>query len=452
MPFYFKKIFNHQSKSVNSAALILAVTSFFSAVLGVFRDRLLAQNFGAGDNLDVYYAAFRIPDFISTVLILGAIAAAITPIFSRYLVSSRQKAFDFLINLLNIFLLAIALICLFLMIFTPQIIPLIAPGFLGEKRDLVILLTRIMLISPLLLGVSNIISAILRIFQRFVISSLSPIMYNLGIIFGILFFVPYFGLKGLAFGVVLGGALHLLIQLPIFFKLGFTFKKIFNFHDTGLADVIKLTIPRSIGLAASQINLLVVTNIASSLAAGSIAVFSLAENLSRPLFTFVAVSYSTAAFPALALAFSQKDKEKFNKIYHSTFNKILFILLGLSFLFFIFRNQIVKAVFQVGAFDVVNTNLTAACFGIFCLGIFAQGLVNFLAKTFYAVSDTKTPAVAAVAGMVANAIFCFSFVDFFPGQEVLALPLAVSLAAILQLAVLILFYWQKKKLIFRQSI
>jgi putative peptidoglycan lipid II flippase len=464
----FGKIFNHESKTVNSAALVLAVTSFLSAVLGILRDRLLAQKFGAGDNLDIYYASFRIPDFISTVLILGAIAAAITPIFSRYLVKSRQEAFDFLANLLNVFLISLTIICGILIIFTPQIIPFIAQGFDGQKKELVISLTRIMLFSPLLLGISNIISAILRIFQRFVISSLAPIVYNLGIIFGILFFVPKFGLKGLAFGVILGGLLHLLIQLPSFFKVGFNFKKIVNFKELGLKEVIKLTIPRSIGLAASQINLIVVNNIASLLASGSIAVLNLADNLSRPLFTFVAVSYSTAAFPSLALAFSRKDEKKFSETYQATFNKILYLPLGLSFLFFVFRNLIVGIILKSGAFGATDAALTAACFGLFCLGIFAQGLINFLAKAFFAVADTKTPAIAALIGMAANFVFCFSlvrifsfanafvkiFISFFnlqntAGVQVLALPLALSLSAICQLLVLILFYLARRKSFFK---
>ncbi|MFH1894412.1 MAG: murein biosynthesis integral membrane protein MurJ [Patescibacteria group bacterium] len=471
MKLNIKNIFNHQSRTVNSAALIIAGVYFASAVLGIFRDRLLAAKFGAGNELDIYYASFRIPDFISTVLIIGAIAAAIVPIFSQYLVRSRKEAFDFLANLLNVFLISLTAICGLLIVFAPQVIPFIAPGFLGEKKELAILLTRIMLLSPFLLGISNIISAILRIFRRFVISSLSPVMYNLGIILGILFFVPKFGLKGLAFGVVLGGALHLLIQLPVLFSVGFRPLKIINFKQKGLKEVVKLTIPRSIGLAATQINLIVVNNIASLLASGSIAVLNLAESLSRPLFTFIAVSYSTAAFPVLAMAFSQKNKKKFSETFNSTINKIFYLLLLLSFLFFIFRDFIVRTVFQTGKFNMADANLTAACFGLFCLGIFAQGLVNFIAKAFYAVSDTKTPAVTSVAGMAVNVIFClllvkiFSFPNFFQqifvnffnlanrsGVEVLALPLAISLSAIFQCFLLIIFYRKKKILIFSQKL
>lgn len=468
----FQRLLNHQTKNITSAVTILAVTSLFSALLGFFRDILLAGRFGAGDELDIYYAAFRIPDFISTVLIIGAIAAAITPIFSRYLVRSREEAFGFLSNLLNVFLISLIIICLILIIFIPQLLNLITPGFTGEKRELTIFLTRIMLFSPILLGISNIISAILRVFRRFIITSLSPIMYNLGIIFGILFFVPKFGISGLAWGVVLGGFLHLLIQIPPLFKVGFKLKKIINFRQPGLKEVIKLTIPRSIGLAATQINLIVVTAIASTLVSGSIAVFNLGESLSRPLFTFIAVSYSTVAFPVLSLAFSKKNKEKFNQTLSLAFNRILLFILPLSFLLFIFREPISKILFILRGKDFIisDVSLTAACLGMFCLGIFAQGLTNLLAKAFYAFHDTKTPALASIIGMIINIIFCLLFVkllsfpNFFQqlfvnflnlnginGVEVIALPFSISLSALFQFLILLILLQRKKKLIFNFS-
>ncbi|MEA3293212.1 MAG: lipid II flippase MurJ, partial [Patescibacteria group bacterium] len=271
-----KKILNIQTKTINSAALVLGAASFVSAVLGLFKNRLLAGVFGAGNELDIYYASFRIPDFITMVLIMGAISAAIIPVFSEYLVRSKEDAWKFFSNLLNLFLFFLIFISIILFIFTPQLISLIAPGFGPEKKALTIVLTRIMFFSPILLGISNIISGTLRVFQRFLVTSLSPILYNAGIIFGLLFFVPLMGLKGLAWGVVLGGFLHLLIQIPILIKLGFRSKLIFNIKEPGFLKVVKLTIPRSIGLAASQINLIVVTAIASCMVAGSIAIFNLA--------------------------------------------------------------------------------------------------------------------------------------------------------------------------------
>jgi len=458
----FRNILNTQTKNITSAAFILAGASFVSILLGLLRDRLLARNFGLGDELDIYYAAFRIPDFISMVLILGAIGAAIIPIFSEHLVKDREEAFKYLSNLLNLFLIILILICGILFILAPNLVSWIAPGFSAEKKELTVLLTRIMFLSPVFLGISNIISGILRVFKRFLITSLAPIMYNLGIISGILFFVPRIGLPGLAWGVVLGGFLHLLIQLPILIKVGFKPKKILNISEPGFLRTLKLTIPRSIGLAATQINLVVVTAIASTLASGSIGAFNLAESLSRPLLTLVGISFSTAAFPALSLAFSKKNKEKFTKIFFSTFYKILFFILPLSFLLFLFRDLLVKIILRVGKFGLVDVSLTAACLGMFCLGIFAQGLVLLIAKAFYALQDTKTPAAVSVIGMLINIIFCFSFIKLlsFPNPfqqflvnilnlptlkniEIIGLPLALSLSAVFQFFILFPLFWRK---------
>ncbi|MDI6883040.1 MAG: murein biosynthesis integral membrane protein MurJ [Patescibacteria group bacterium] len=457
-----KKILNRQTKNLTAAAFIFASASLISAALGLFRDRLLAKNFGAGDELDIYYAAFRIPDFISFVLIMGAIGAAIVPIFSSFLVRSREEGFNFVSNILNLFLISLIIISIFLFIFAPQLISLVAPGFEGTKKALTVTLTRIMLLSPILLGVSNVISGVLRVFRRFLITSLSPIMYNLGIITGIFFFAPKIGVQGVAWGVVLGGALHLLIQLPTLFKVGFKPKKILNIRQSGILEAIKLTIPRSIGLAASQINLIVITAIASGLTAGSISVFYLAETFSRPLLTLVAISFSTAAFPTLALAFSKKNQEKFIKVFYSIFYKIIFLIVPLSILLFFFREWVVKIVLRVGKFGLVDARLTAACLGGFLLGIFAQGLVLLIAQGFYALHNTKIPALASLTGMVINIslslifVKLLSFPNFFQqflinflkietlkNIQIIGLPLALSISAIIQFVILYLFFQRK---------
>ena len=454
----FRRIFNLQTKNINSAAFILAGAFLISALLGFIRDRLLAGKFGAGDELDIYYAAFEIPDFLTMVLMTGAISAAIIPLFSQYLISSKDKAWQYLSNLLNLFLFILIIASLVLFIFAPQLISLIAPGFSAEKKVLTTLLTRIMLLSPIILGMSNIISGILRVFRRFLITSLAPIMYNLGIIFGILFFVPYMGIKGLAWGVVFGALLHFLIQIPILFKTGFRHQKLFNFFEPSFIKTIKLTIPRSIGLAAAQINLIVVTIIASTLSAGSIAVFNLAENLSRPLLTLAAISFSTAAFPSLSLSFAKKQKEKFDKIFLSVFYKILFLSLFLSILLFIFKEEVVNIILGVGRFSLLDAQLTSACLGMLCFGIFAQSLVLLIAKAFYAIQNTKIPAFTSVAATLLNIFLCFYFVyllsfansfqqfwasflniESLANIQVIGLPLALSLSAIFQLALLLIF-------------
>lgn len=457
----FKKILNFETKTITGSAFILAAAALGSAFLALLRDRFLAGKFGAGDELDVYYAAFRIPDFISMVLIMGAISAAIIPIFSGYWVRSHKESWQFTSAVLNLFLVSLIFISLVLFIFAPYLVSLIAPGFQEDKKEMTVLLTRIMLLSPILLGLSNIISGILQVFHRFLVTSLAPIMYNLGIIFGILFFVPKLGISGLAWGVVFGGFLHLLIQLPSFFSSGFRPQKILTISHPGIQKVIKLMLPRSLGLAASQINLIIITIIASTLLAGSIAVFTLAHNLSQFLILMIAISFSTAAFPTLSLAFSRGDKEEFIQKFSSTFRQILFLIIPASVLFFILRAQIVRIILGTGRFSWTDTQLTAACFGLFLIGIFAYGFVIFISKAFYAIQNTKTPAFSSILAMIINVGLAFLFVWLLKSpnlfQEftinflhlqgieniaVVGLPLAFSIAGIFQFVFLIFFIFK----------
>ena len=457
------------------AALILGMTSLGSIFLGFFRDRLLAGKFGAGQELDIYYAAFRIPDFISMVLIMGAISAAIIPVFTFYWTKDEKEAKKFIANLLNLLLLTLIVVSSFLFIFAPQLVSLIAPGFGESQRETTVLLTRIMFLSPILLGISNIISGVLQIFSRFFVTALAPIMYNLGIIFGILVFVPRIGLSGLAWGVVLGGFLHLLIQLPIFLYLGFRFKrrtvlqlfsrkkdeKISFFHP-GIKKVFRLMIPRFFGLAASQINLIVITAIASTLAVGSIAVFNLANNLNRSLLILLAVPFSTAVFPALSMSFSKGQREEFMRKFSLSFRLLSFLIIPGSALLFILRAQIVRIVFGTGQFGWVDTRLTSACLALFSLSLFAYGLATLLSKTFYALRNTKTPAMISLIVVTLNIGFSLFFVEvlktsnFFTiflidilklqGLEeisIIGLPLAFSISGVLQFLLLFYFLWKQ---------
>jgi len=452
------KILNTETKSVNFAAFILGVASLISALLGLARDLLLARQFGAGDELDVYYAAFKIPDFIALVLIMGAISAAIIPVFTQYLSRSKEEAWDFLSAFLNICLVVLIIVAASLAIIAPLLISLIAPGFDGEKREVAILLTRIMFLSPIILGVSNVISGVLQVFQRFLVTSLAPIFYNIGIILGILFLVPLMGVSGLAWGVVLGAAIHLIIQLPVFFHAGFKYKPVFNFFHQGVVKVIKLMLPRSLGLAASQINLIVITAIASTLAAGSIAIFTLANNIIAILIGIVAIPLTSAVFPALSLSFFDEDKTVFLKQFSLAFRHIVFLVIPLSFLFFTLKTQIISLLFESAKFGTADVQLTAACLGLFSFGIFAQGLVLLASKTFFATHNTKTPAIISAVVVCLNIALSLFFVsilrspNFFQenisslfnlenskGLEIVGLPMALSISAIFQLFLLLLF-------------
>ena len=433
-----------------------------SALLGLFRDRLLAGKFGTGNELDAYYTAFVVPDFVALILIFGAISVAIIPVFSSYYMKSKEDAWEYVSNLLNIFLTFLIVVCIVLIIFAPLIVSLIAPGFFGAKRVDTILLMRIMFLSPIILGTSNIISGILQVFHRFLVTALAPIMYNLGIITGILFFAPKFGISGLALGVVFGGLLHLLIQIPAFLHSGFKYKKIFKINHPGILKTFKLMAPRSFGLGAGQFNTVIITAIASTLTSGSVAVFNLANNLSSMLVNSIAVSLSTAVFPTMSLAYLKEDKKDFKKKFSRSFSQIIFLMIPISLLTFILRAQIVRVVLGTGKFGWLDTRLTAACLGVFSLGLCFQGLIFILSKTFYAAHNTKIPALISFATVVFNILMSLLFVrllsfngvfyNFFQSWlklqgvkniTVIGLALAFTITAIAE-ALFLLFFLHKK--------
>lgn len=460
----FNRCFNFQTKTVVSAAFLLGFSAGLSRLLGLVRDRLLAARFGAGPELDIYFAAFRIPDFVYAILIMGGISAVFLPIFSQYFRKSQEEGWKLTSQALNCFFLILIVVCGILAIFTPQLLNLVAPGFTPEQKALAVSLTRLMFFSPIFFGLSSIFSGVLHYFNRFFVYSLAPIFYNLGIIFGILFFLPFFGLKGLAYGVILGAFFHWIIQLPAARDCGFRYFPILNFHFSGLRRIFKLMIPRTIGAAAYQINLIIITALASTLGIGAITIFNFSNNLQHLPIGLIGASFALVAFPALSRSWAAGRKEKFLEDFSSIFRQILFLVSPLSLLFFFLRAQIVRLVLGAGEFGWWEIRLTSASLGLFCLGIFAFTLIPFLVRVFYSFQDTKTPLAIGLASMALNITLCFLFIwlltfpNFFresivnllklQGIEEIAivgLPLALSLAGLFQFFLLLIYLKKKMK-------
>ena len=436
-----RHFFNSETKTINSAAAILALAGLFSRFLGLVRDWLLSSTFGASWELDVYFVAFRIPDLIYNVLVAGGIVVAFLPLFSEYFSLSKEKAWEFANNILNVFLFLLVTISLVLFLFTPFLVKLIAPGFNLEELALGIFLTRIILLGPILLGLSSIFSAILQYFNRFLVYALCGLLYNLGIIFGILFLVPFFGIAGVALGVVVGAVFHFLIQIPSAIGCGFKYRRIFSF-SVDLKRVFKLMLPRTLATAGQQINLVVITAIASTLSTGSIAIFSFANNIQYFPVGIIGVSFATAIFPALSKTWVEEKRKDFIDKLSLTFCKILYFIVPLSVLFFVLRRHIVDVILRHGQFTQVQADLTSACLGLFCIGIWALALIPLLFRAFFSLQDTKTPTLIALSGIVLNIVLSFYLVWLFGSWGVaslLGLPLAFSLSSIFQLALLMIF-------------
>lgn len=438
------KIFNGRpTNSIAAAALIISFTGVASRVLGFLRDRILASRFGAGDTLDIYYAAFRIPDLVYNLLIVGALGAAFIPVFSSLVAKKEEKeSWELASGVLTLKVLAVLSISLLLVIIAPFLINFIAPGFSDEKTRSTIMFTRIMFLSPFFLGISAVFGGILVSLKNFWVYSLAPIMYNIGIIIGAVFFVNLMGPVGLAWGVVLGAFLHLLIQYPAVKFSGFRYKPIFlkAFKNVNVKKVIHLMIPRTLGLAASQINLLVITIFASTLTSGSLSIFNFANNIqSAPLGVF-GISFAIAVFPTLSHSIAKDSKEEFIKNFSQTFRQILFFVVPLSIFIIILRAQIVRVVLGAGKFDWEDTVLTFQTLGILSISLFAQSLIPLLTRSFYALHNTKIPFYTAIISETANIIMVIILIQKY---QIIGLAIAFSIASVINMFLLLIILRKK---------
>jgi putative peptidoglycan lipid II flippase len=422
-----KRLFCSKIDSITAAASLVAVSSLVSRALGIIRDRILAGKFGAGDDLDIYYAAFRIPDLVYNLIVLGALSAGFIPIFTTLIKeekksSKNHEAWELASNILNILLVAIMILSLIGIVIAPYLMKWITPGFDGEKMASTIALTRIMFLSPILLGASSVLGGVLQSFKRFFLYSLSPVFYNLGIIIGALWLVPIWGMYGLAWGVLLGSVLHLLIQVPAIISVGFKYR--FTFQFTKLVrSVARMMTARTLTLAITQINLVVITIIASTLVSGSLAVFNLANNLQSFPIGIFGISFAIAVFPVLsAHAF---DRSKLVGYFSKTMRQILFFVIPATVLMIVLRAQIVRVILGSGKFDWQDTIMTIDSLTFFAISFFAQATIPLLNRMFYARHNSKTPFYIGLISVAVNVLLSWQFSKT---MGVAGLALAFSIA------------------------
>jgi putative peptidoglycan lipid II flippase len=444
-------LINQEVRGLHEAAYLLGLFAILSQVLALVRDRLLAASFGAGSTLDVYYAAFRIPDVIFVGIASIVSVYVLIPFLAEKEAISKNAEREFLSRVFSAFTLAITVVSIAVFLAIPWLSKMLFPGFLGTPLyDELVLLTRILLLQPLLLGISNLFGSVTQTRQRFILYALSPILYNVGIVFGVLFLYPIYGIMGLGFGVILGALFHLAIQLPFIILSGsmphFT-PRIFHLD---VKRVVLLSLPRTLGLSAHQIALLVLVSLASSMAVGSITVFNFAFNLQSVPFAIIGISYSVAAFPTLARLFSNGERSKFLEHILLAVRHIIFWSLPAIAFFVVLRAQIVRVILGTGSFDWVDTRLTAAALALFIFSLVAQGIVLLFVRGYYAAGNTIKPLIANTLSAVLAVIFALALLRWFeasvtfrffiesllrvedlPGTAVLMLPLGYSLALIL---------------------
>ena len=437
-----KKLINGKAKSITVAALVLGTATFTSKLLGLLRNRILVGEIGVGSELDIYYAAFRVPDFIFNIVVFGALSAGFIPVFSKLIFKGeKERAFKTANAALNLVFILLIILCFISVIFTKDLVNFIAPGFNSSQKEATIELTRIMLLSPLFLLLSSILGGILQSFQRFFVYSLSPIMYNIGIIVGAFCFVNWWGLQGLAWGVVLGSFLHFAIQILTARKLGFKYQFTTDTKNTDVKKMARMITPRLLTIIASQFNLVIITMIASTLAIGSLTVFTLANDLqSFPLGLF-AISFAVASFPTLSALSDKENREKFIINLSSVMKQILFFVIPISVFLFVLRAQIVRVALGTRNFTWENTILTFDSLGIFAFSLFAQALIPLLARAFWALHDAKTPFVTSSISVLINLALAFSLSKQF---GIVGLVAAFSISSFIN--ALLLYYLINKKI------
>lgn len=443
---FFSTLGSTPSKTVGAAAVLIAFAGIASRFLGFIRDRVLASQFGAGDVLDAYYTAFRLPDLVYGFLVLGALSAAFVPVFTELVTQEKkEEAWRLTSGVLHTTLFSIGCFSVLGILFASVITDFLAPGFNPEKKELVTELTRIMLLAPFFLSASAVFGGVLVSFKQFAAYSFAPVFYNIGIIFGALFLAPMFGPDGLAWGVVLGSFFHLGIQYPAMYRAGFRYQwgLLTAWKDENVRRVLKLMVPRSLGMAVNQVSLLVMTIFASTLVSGSLAAFTLANNIQSVPLGLFGIAFSLAVFPALA-SFAAKKKDKdFFLMFAETGRKILFFVVPLSIFIIIFRAQCVRVILGSGNFDWQDTITTFEVLKFLAISLFAQSLIPLFARAFFALQNTKTPLYIA---LVSEAIHIALIPLLLPYYQVQGLAIAFSISTIINFT--LLYFFLRKSLSF----
>lgn len=454
-------LLSKEIRGLHEAAYLLAFFALLSQILALVRDRLFASEFGAGAVLDLYYASFRIPDLLFVSIASFVSIYVLLPIISEFFEENDKKTRVVLDTVFTVFFSILIIVSIVIAFFAEPLLEWMLPGFTPEQIAQAVVLTRIMLLQPFFLGFSNLLASITQLKGRFILYALSPLLYNIGIILGLVVLYPWLGVSGLAWGVVLGAVLHLAVQLPKIISEGYMPRITLRPDWMCVVRVIWLSLPRTLTLSAQQILLIIFVALASAMTAGSIAVMQFSYNLQSVPLTIIGVSYSVAAFPTLAKLFSKGERRAYLSQITSAMRHIMFWSIPAIVLIVVLRAQIVRVILGSGEFDWSDTRLTAAALALFALSLIGQAFVLLLVRGFYAAGDTKTPLFAnlvAIGVTVVGAlglVFVFEQFEFFrgmiesllrvegiPGTVVLMLPLAYTLGSILN-AILLLFLFER---------
>lgn len=429
--------------TIISAAFILFLSSGMSAALGLVKGRLLTNYFGVTDTLGIFYTADKIPNLIYSILVVGALSTVFIPVFTEQIKKDKDLAWETASSIIIVGFLFFAVLSFIAMLFAPQLINLIALGqFSPEEVALGANLMRLMLVAQIVLVVSSFVTSILQSFKIFTYPALAPVVYNLGMIFGVITLSNRFGIYGPAYGVIIGALLHFLIQLPALRGVEFNFKIVLRFKNKGIQNILKLMPPRILSVVLNQIVSTISNSLAILVSTSSVVILKFASQLQFfPVHLFGA-SMAAAALPILSEQSAEGNQVKFKKIFVTTLHQMLFLVMPTSMLLLILRVPIVRLVYGTSNFPWEATVKTSYALAFFSLSIFAQSIVYLCTRAFYAKKDTLTPVkVSATALVISTSLAILSIKE--AGLGVWAISAAFSFATMVEASLMIYLLGKK---------
>lgn len=422
--------------SIGSATALISLTSLISYAIGLIRDRVIAVNFGTTSATDTYNASFLIPDMLFNLFIAGALAAAFLPVFSDYLTKNREEAYKIANSILTGGLLLISGLAVLAFIFMEHIIPFIFTDIPPELQRDIINMTRLMLPSAILFTLSNTLGNILMSYKHFISYSLSPILYNLGIILGVIFLSEQHGIYSAAIGVLIGAVFHCAVRIVDTLATDYRYRLQTDFSHPGFKKIIRLMIPKAFSLIAWQINLYIFAFIGIRLIEGGLAAFNFARNIQSFAVSLFGIAFATAVFPYLTASISENNHQAYTSHIQKTAQRILFFTIPAMTGLMIMARPIVEIILSGGIFNENSIRLTSLILFYFAFSIPFESLVHIFARAYYARQNTITPMIINIFAMTLVAL---STIFLAPRYGIYWFSLGFSLATALQVFLLILF-------------
>lgn len=432
--------------SIAKAAGLMSIATFISRVLGFVKDMILARFFGATGIADTFFVSFRIPNLLRELFAEGSMSSAFIPVLTEYQTKKGHDEAKRLVRTTFAFILiCVGAFCVLSIVFSPAIIALIAPGFIGsqEKFSLTVLLTRVMFPFLLFISLASLAMGALNTRKVFFIPSLAPAMLNITIIVVVVFFISDIQppILAVAIGVALGGFVQFVFQLPAFFRNDFSLKPLFDFKHPGLRRMAKLVLPATMGMAVVQINIFISTILASFLPEGSITYLYYSMRLIQFPIGIFGVAMGMAVLPTLSEHAIRGEHDKLSEDFSFALRLLLFITVPAMAGLIALREPIVNILFQRGKFDYIATLGTSQALLFYSLGIWSIVGIRVITACFYSMQDTRTPVKITAVALIANV--CFSLLLMSPLKHS-GLALANTLASYVNF--LLLFTFLKKRL------